>query len=108
MYQKKWDDLLDKIEKLFGFIDHDIEEFPERSMTVETAVFDGDSGRMKLERTVKPLLLEKKVSFSKRIGSDAEVEYIYSEDETVDIVKFYKWDRLRHTWKQIEMDELGR
>jgi len=108
MHEKKWDALLDKIEKLFGFLDHEIEEIPERQMTIETAVFDGASGRMKLERTVKPLLLEKKVTFSKRIGSESDVEYIYSEDETVDIVKFYKWDRLRHEWKQIEMDELGR
>ncbi len=108
MYQKKWDELLDKIEKLFGFVDHVVEEFPERSMTLETAIFDGASGRMKLERTVKPLLIEKKVSFSHRAGSESEVEYIYSDDETVDIVKFYKWDRLRHEWKQFEMDELGR
>jgi len=108
MHEKKWDALLDKIEKLFGFLDHEIEEIPERQMTIETAVFDGASGRMKLERTVKPLLLEKKVTFSKRIGSESDVEYIYSEDETVDIVKFYKWDKLRHEWKQIEMDELGR
>lgn len=108
MHQKKWDELLDKIEKLFGFIDHEIEDIPERQLTIETAIFDGASGRMKLERTVKPLLLEKKVTYSKRIGAETEVEYIYSEDETVDIVKFYKWDKLRHEWKQIEMDELGR
>ena len=108
MHQKKWDELLDKIERLFGFVDHDVEGIPERQMTIETAIFDGASGRMKLERTVKPLLLEKKVTYSKRIGAETEVEYVYSDDETVDIVKFYKWDRLRHEWKQIEMDELGR
>ena len=108
MHQKKWDELLDKIERLFGFVDHDVERIPERQMTIETAIFDGASGRMKLERTVKPLLLEKKVTYSKRIGAETEVEYVYSDDETVDIVKFYKWDRLRHEWKQIEMDELGR
>ena len=108
MHQKKWDEMLDKIENLFRPVDYPIEEFPERNMTLETAIFDGASGRMKLERTVKPLLLEKRVSLPKREGAESDVEYIYSEDETVDIVKFYKWDRLRHEWKQFEMDELGR
>ncbi len=108
MLQKKWGELLDKIEKLFGFVEHTFEELPERRMTIETAEFDGDSGRMRLERTVRPLLLEKRVSFSKRSGSESEVEYLYSEDESVDIVKFFKWDRLAREWKQIELADLGR
>jgi hypothetical protein len=60
------------------------------------------------ERVVKPLLLEKKVSYSKRAGAESDVEYIYSEDESVDIVRFYKWDRLAREWKQIEMADIGR
>jgi hypothetical protein len=108
MHQRKWEELLDKIDRLFGFIEHTSEEFPERRTTVETAVFDGASGRMKLERVVKPLLLEKKVSYSKRAGAESDVEYIYSEDESVDIVRFYKWDRLAREWKQIEMADIGR
>ena len=55
MHQRKWDELLDKIERLFGFVEHTTEEIPERQLTIETAIFDGASGRMKLERTVKPL-----------------------------------------------------
>lgn len=107
MLQGKWEDLLDKIEKLFGFIEHTTDEYPERRMTVETAVFDGASGRMKLERTVKPVVLDKKTTYSKRIGGEVTTEYVLSDDEFVDTVKFYKWDRLAREWKQIDPADLG-
>jgi hypothetical protein len=108
MYQGKWEDLIDKIEKLFGFIEHTTEEYPERRMTVETAVFDGASGRMKLERTVKPLVLDRKTTYSKRIGGEVTTDYVLSEDEYVDTVRFYKWDKLAGEWKQIDPADLAR
>ena len=108
MYQRKWEDLLDKVEKMFGFIEHTTEEYPERRMTVETAVFDGASGRIKLERTVKPVILDRKTTYSKRVGSGVTTEYILSDDEYVDTVRFFKWDRLAREWKQIDMADIGR
>ncbi len=108
MHQTKWEGLLDKIEKLFGFVEHSFEEYPERGRTVETAVFDGASGRMMLERTVKPLLLERKVTYSRRVGSDAEFENVYSDDEVVDTVRCYKWNKLAREWKQVDIADLGR
>lgn len=107
MHQRKWEELLDKIEKLFGFLEHTNEEFPERRLTIETVIFDGATGRMKLERSVRPLVIDKKASYSKRIGSDVSVEYVYSEDEFVDTVKFYRWDRLARDWRQVDISELG-
>ena len=108
MYQRKWEDLLDKIEKLFGFTEHTTEECPGQRMTVETAIFDGASGRIKLERTVKPLVLDTKVSYSKRMGSEAVTEYVLSDDECVDTVRFFRWDRLTREWKQIDLEDIGR
>ena len=108
MYQRKWEDLLDKVEKMFGFIEHTTEEYPERRMTVETAVFDGASGRIKLERTKKPVVLDQKTTYSKRVGSGVTMEYILSDDEYVDTVRFFRWDRLVREWKQIDMAEIGR
>lgn len=108
MYQRKWEDLLDKVEKMFGFIEHTTEEYPERRMTVETAVFDGASGRIKLERTMKPVVLDQKTTYSKRVGSGVTTEYILSDDEYVDTVRFFRWDRLAREWKQIDMADIGR
>ena len=108
MYQGKWEDLLDKIETMFGFLEHTTEEYPERRMTVETAVFDGASGRIKLERTVKPVVLDAKTTYSKRIGSAVVTEYVLSDDEYVDTVRFFRWDKLAREWKQIDMADIGR
>ncbi|MBN2565193.1 MAG: hypothetical protein JXB46_05740 [Candidatus Eisenbacteria bacterium] len=107
MFQGKWEDLLDKIEKLFGFIEHTTEDFPERRMTIETVVFDGASGRMKLERSVKPVVLDTRTTYSKRAGGQATTEYVLSDDEFVDTVRFYRWDRLAGEWKQIDPADLG-
>ena len=108
MHQRKWEDLLDKVEKMFGFIEHTTDEYPDRRMTVETAVFDGASGRIKLERTVKPVVLDQKTTYSKRVGGTATTEYVLSDDEYVDTVRFFKWDRLAREWKQIDMADIGR
>ncbi len=108
MYQGKWDDLIDKIEKMFGFVEHTTEEHPDRRMTIETAVFNGASGRIKLERTVKPVVLGQTTSYSKRAGGEVTTDYVLSDDEYVDVVRFYRWDRLAREWKQIELDDIGR
>lgn len=108
MHQAKWEALLDQIERLFGFLGHETEEYPERRMTVETVVFDGASGRMKLERSVRPVILDKKTSFTKRAGSAVAVEYVYSEDEFVDTVKLYRWDKLAGEWRQMDIADLTR
>jgi transcriptional regulator NrdR family protein len=108
MHQGKWEDLLDKIEKMFGFVEHRIDEYPERRMTFEMAVFDGASGRIKLERTVKPVVLDAKTTYSKRVGSEVVTEYVLSDDEYVDTVQFFRWDTLAREWKQIDIADIGR
>jgi hypothetical protein len=108
MHRAKWEKLVDQIERQFGFIEHTTEEFPERRLTVETVVFDGASGRMMLERSEKPVVIDKKTSFSKRVGSEVSIEYVYSEDEVIDTVKLFRWDGLAREWKQLDISALGR
>lgn len=108
MHQSKWERLVDQIDRMFGFVEHTNEDYPDRHMSVETVVFDGASGRMKLERVLRPVILDKKTTFTKRIGSEVGVEYVYSDTEFVDTVKLYRWDRLASQWKQIDIADLGR
>ena len=108
MYQGKWEDLIDKIEKMFGFAEHTTEEYPESRTTVETAVFDGASGRIKLERTVKPVVLDEKTTYSKRAAGEVTTTYILSDEEHVDTIRFFRWDRLAREWKQIDLADIGR
>ncbi len=108
MHQAKWERLLDQIEKQFGFLEHEVREVPDRHMTIETAVFEGASGRMKLERAVHPLVLEEKVHYSKRIGGDVNVERVYSDTENVDTVKLYRWIPRERRWVEMEVSDLAR
>ena len=108
MRQSKWENLVDQIESMFGFVDHTNEDYTDRHTAVETVVFDGASGRMKLERVVRPVILDKKSTFTKRVGSEVGTEYVYSDDEFVDTVKLYRWDRLAGEWREIDIADLGR
>ena len=73
---------------------------------VERAEFDGPLGRMKLERTTKPKVLDKQTLYSNRPGSDVRVDYVYSEDEMVQKMKAYKWDDSDEEWVEIEAGDL--
>ena len=70
---------------------------------IEYIIFNGPSGKIKLERTVKPAVLDKKGLGSKRIGSLTKVEYIYSDTDKVDIFKAYKWEN--DGWVEIEAEK---
>ena len=73
---------------------------------VERLEFTGPLGKMKLERTTKPKVLDKKTLYSNRAGSDMRVDYVYSEDEVVQFMKAYKWDEDEEKWLEIEAGNL--
>ena len=106
MNQTKWENLLDQIEKVFGFVEHRTERFDDRRLTVETVVFDGAGGRMKLERSVHPVVLDKKLHFAKRAGSSSTVEYVYSDSEFVDTVTLYAWDDRAREWREMRLSDI--
>jgi hypothetical protein len=106
VHRARWEKLLDQIERAFGLSEHDIQEYPERRLTVETVVFDGATGRMKLERSVHPLVVDEKLHYSRRIGGDVGVERVYSASETVDTVKLYRWDPRSARWQEVELSDL--
>ncbi|MFA5048851.1 MAG: hypothetical protein WC516_07550 [Patescibacteria group bacterium] len=69
----------------------------------EIVLFDGPLGQMKLEYLVRPVVLEKRTHGSRRIGSQPEVEYIYSKDEFSHQMKAYKWDESQDDWLEIDL-----
>lgn len=72
---------------------------------IERIEFTGPLGKMKLERTTKPKVLDKKTLYSNRAGSDMRVEYEYSPDETVQFMKAYRWNEAGEEWTEIEAEE---
>ncbi len=107
MNDEKWYYLIEQIEAKFGIEDKQVEEIPERRTKIETVIFTGASGRMKLERTTRAVILERQVKYSKRIGGDTTEKYIYSDTEKTHRVALYKWDEEEQTWKEIDFRKLG-
>jgi hypothetical protein len=107
VHQAKWEKLLDQIERRFGLLEHDVRTVPDRHLRVESAVFDGATGRMKIERAVHPLVLDEKVHYSRRVGGDVSVERTYSDTENVDTVTLYRWDALERRWVEIDLADLA-
>lgn len=103
MTEEKWKEIIGKILDDFEVLEHKNENLEPGPGVVEQIVFNGPSGKIKLERTVKPLVLEKRGLGSKRIGSRTKVEYIYSETEKVDTFKAYKW--INEGWIEIELEK---
>lgn len=83
--------------------DHQNEHLDEHGGTdIEFIIFKGPLGRVKLEFTTKPLVLDKKTTYSRRIGSETNVEYVYSEDEKTHKLMAYKWDDFQNDWVEID------
>jgi len=104
---EKWYYLLEEIDRKFGIEERTTHEIPERRTTIETAIFTGASGRMKLERTTRAVILERQVKFSKRIGGETVEKYVYSDTEKTHRVTLYKWDDEREEWVEIDFRKLG-
>ncbi len=68
---------------------------------MQTVVFKTDHGRFKLERIVRPRVLDKKTSYTHRGGGETTVDFVYSADETVAKLAAYRWDESKNDWSEI-------
>jgi hypothetical protein len=103
---EKWYYLLEEIDRKFGIEEKETEEVPEKRLVVETAIFTGAGGRMKLERTTRAVVLERQVKFSKRIGGGTTEKYVYSDSERTHRVLLYRWDDAARAWQEIDFRKL--
>ncbi len=102
MNDEKWQDITGRVMDDFELLEREVEDLPDGPGSVEYVIFNGPLGKMKLERTSKPLVLDKKAVGSKRIGSSTHVEYVFSETEKVHTFKAYKWDDVQDEWVEME------
>lgn len=106
MTEEKWLNLVSMIEESFGIDDRQKEELSEEEGPGEKEIveFKGVMGKMKLVRLVRPLILDKKTTYSKRAGSETKVDYIYSDTETVTSLKAYRFDEATDDWQEIDVN----
>ncbi len=108
MQLEKWNNTIGMIKDQFKVEEEgkvELEDTP--NGTVEFIIFNGPLGKIKLEYITKPVILDKKTIGSRRIGSEAAVKYIYSEDEMVQTFKAYKWEDERDDWVEMEKEKAG-
>lgn len=102
MTEDKWIELLERIDRQFTMLDRTIEDVPSGPGEIETVVFQGPMGTMKVERTVRPVVLDKKQHFTNRAGAGASTEYTYSPTEKSDRVKVFRQDPRNEEWVEID------
>lgn len=112
MQDSKWDNLIFMIEEKFGIKNRSKEpiEINQNSQgegimgEVEVIEFETPTGRMKLERTGRPKVIDKKVLSTKRIGGKVAVDYVYSSDEKSYGVKLYRF--CDNNWQEVDLTAL--
>jgi len=103
MSPDKWQNIIGNIKDKFKVEEYDHEYIDEHGgIETEFIIFTGPLGRMKLEFITKPLILDKKTIYSRRIGSETTVDYVYSEDEKNYILKAYQWNETDEDWAEID------
>ena len=105
MLPEKWQNLVEDIKDKFKVEKQGSEHLDKQGGTdIEFIIFKGPLGRMKLEFITKPVVLDKKTIYSQRIGSQTNVEYVYSKDEKTHRLVAYKWDENQGDWLEIEAE----
>ena len=107
MNDEKWGEILDRVKEKFQVVDEGkatLDQIP--NATVEFIVFDSPMGRLRLEWTTKPRVIDKKTFGGSKYGAGTGVEYIYSETEQVKTLQAFQ--EVRGEWVPMSDDLVDR
>lgn len=103
MQPEKWTMIKGNVKDKFNVEDEGIEHLDEEGgIDIEYLVFSTPLGKIRLEYVVKPVVLDKKTTYSKRIGAETKIDYVYSEIEKSYKLDAYKWNDKNDTWEEID------
>lgn len=91
MTEERWSEIQDLVKEKFEILEEKTEPLMLKTGTgeekkigdKEVLIFSGPVGKTKLEYIVKPVVLDKKEHYTKRMGTAATTEYILSDSEFV-------------------------
>lgn len=102
MNKEKWEEISKKIKNNFEVEDEYLEDLdPGQADVIE---FNGPQGKLKVRFVTRPKMLDKKTTYSNRVGSDVKVDYVFSDTEEVNHLEVFTWTE--DDWKKIESDNL--
>lgn len=108
MQWEKWQQIKGQIQDAFSDAVIEKETLPEPEKgSKEMVFFTGPLGKMKLELITRPVVLDKVTHGSRRIGSEAAVEYIYSDEEFTHQLKIFRQDLESGEWVEMESQRDG-
>lgn len=108
MHQDRWRDIVGQIKDSFAVEEHETQSFEyEGGSSLERIIFESPLGKIKMEFLVRPKVLDKKVSYSNRIGSESVVEYIYDPHEKSCQLLVYRWSEADGSWLPFDSGSLG-
>jgi len=106
MTPEKWQNILGNIKDNFEYENESKEHLDEEGgIDIESIEFKSPMGRIRLEYVTKPIVLEKKTTYSKRIGSDTKIDYVYSPDEKTCRLIAYKWNEESKDWEEMDANK---
>jgi hypothetical protein len=103
---EKWEALLEQIQRKFGIEAHTQKEPVEDGGFREVVIFKSPAGKMKLERVSRPLVLDKRIHYSKRAQSGRSVEYVYSKTEKSHRERLFRWTVTG--WEELDLGVITR
>ena len=84
MLDEKWQGIISRIQDEFTVLEHNKRE------GIEEISFTNPAGTFKLIRSIRPRVVGEKTQYSNRMGGHTSIEKVYSDTETVDVVKFFR------------------
>jgi hypothetical protein len=113
MTDDKWEQLVEMAKQHFKSVSlrtesliMDTPEGPQEQGTEDILEFENPSGRFRLVRENRPVVLEKKMLYSHRQGDTARAEYKLSDTELSHKLRVYKEGEFDE-WDEVTLDKLG-
>ncbi len=105
MAPDKWESIVGNIKDGFDVLDEGREHIDdEGGVDIHYIEFEGPLGHIRLEFVQKPVIIDKKTTYSKRIGSETKVDYIYSDTEKSTKMTAYKQNDDKNEWQEIDQN----
>lgn len=99
MTEERWGEIQDLVKEKFEIVEETTEPLEWKTGGGETAkigqkqimVFNGPLGKTRLEYITKPVILEKKEHYTKRMGTSSATEYVYSDTDFTRRLEVFVW-----------------
>lgn len=108
MKDRLWDDMLDRLENKYGEVNiKNRQESRSDDMgnkiisEISYVEFEIPEGKLRVEKWVTPMIIDKKTYYSNSSANHTTVEYITSDTEKTSKIKVFKLDQDNDEWLEI-------